>query len=475
MRFLGFDITRRSADGPTVLDLQEKALVPSSSVLTSVPGSSWSGGWHRIMESYAGAWQQNVEVQLADVLTYSALYGLITLIGSDVGKLRPMLVEQDANGIWTETENAAHSPVLRKPNHYQNRIKFYEQWIVSKLVHGNTYVLKVRDASRIVRAMYILDPTRVRPMVAPNGDVYYAIHPDNLSLVSKADMVPASEIIHDVCVPLYHPLVGVSPITACGVAAVQGLKIQENSTLFFSNGSHPGGILTAPGRISQVQADTLKTTWETNYSGANFGKVAVLGDGLKYEQMSVNALDAQLVEQLKMTGEQCCTAFHVPPYMVGIGDPPNYNNIEALNQQYYSQCLQNLIECIELLLDEGLELPRAPRVLGTEFDLTDLLRMDTATRVAAAEKAISAGMAIDEARRRFYGLGPTPGGNVVYLQQQNYSLPALAKRDASADPFGTAKPPAPAPADPEPDDEEEEDDEDVERAALEFMRKELAA
>jgi hypothetical protein len=52
--------------------------------------------------------------------------------------------------------------------------------------------------------------------------------------------------------------------------------------------------------------------------------------------------------------------------MVGIGQPPTYNNIEALNQAYYSQCLQSLIESIELLLDEGLELPKP---LGTEFEL----------------------------------------------------------------------------------------------------------
>jgi hypothetical protein len=56
-----------------------------------------------------------------------------------------VLVEQDSNGIWKEVDVAAFSPVLRKPNRYQNRIKFIEQWVVSKLLHGNTYVLKQRD------------------------------------------------------------------------------------------------------------------------------------------------------------------------------------------------------------------------------------------------------------------------------------------------------------------------------------------
>jgi phage portal protein BeeE len=39
---------------------------------------------------------------------------------------------------------------LRKPNRYQNRIQFWEGWILSKLMRGNTYVLKVRDDNRNV-------------------------------------------------------------------------------------------------------------------------------------------------------------------------------------------------------------------------------------------------------------------------------------------------------------------------------------
>jgi phage portal protein BeeE len=90
----------------------------------------------RIREPFAGAWQRNIDLRPQNVLTHSALYACVTLIASDIGKLRIKLVQQDDDGIWSETESAAFSPVLRKPNHYQNRIKFVEQWILSKLIHG---------------------------------------------------------------------------------------------------------------------------------------------------------------------------------------------------------------------------------------------------------------------------------------------------------------------------------------------------
>jgi HK97 family phage portal protein len=390
--------------------------------------SGRGGWWSVIREPFMGAWQRNAEVHMDTVLTFSAIFACVTLIASDIAKLCLRLVAEDVHGIWTPAESASFSPVLRKPNRYQTRIKFIEQWIVSKLIHGNTYILKARDARGIVKALYVLDPTRVTPLVAPDGAVYYELKRDDLSgLPTDTITVPAREIIHDTMVALYHPLIGVSPIYACGVAAMQGLAIQTNSTSFFTNGSRPGGVLTAPGAIGQATADRLKAYWETNFGGDNIGKVAVLGDGLKYEAMSVNATDAQLIEQLKWTGETVCSCFHVQPYMIGVGPPPPYANVEPLLQQYYAQALQILIECLELCLDEGLELPKP---YGTEVDLDDLFRMDTATRTTAAAAAILSGLSPDEVRFKYHDKGPVKGGNTPYMQQQMYSLAALAERDA---------------------------------------------
>ena len=88
-----------------------------------------------------------------------------------------------------------------------------------------------------------------------------------------------------------------------------------------------------------------------------------LTGGWTYTPITMTAIDSIAVNQLKMSAETVCSCFHVPPYMIGVGQPPTYNNIEALDQQYYSQCLQALIESIELCLDEGLALNKP---LGTE-------------------------------------------------------------------------------------------------------------
>jgi len=462
-----------------------KAAVPNASAslasLSTPYGSS--RGWYPIIrEAFTGAWQRNVVVNQADVLTYSTVWACITLVASDLSKLWIKLVEKDADGICTETENSAYSPVLRKPNHYQTRVKFIECWIISKLVFGNTYVLKERNnrggtENGNVVGLYILDPSLVQVLVGADGSVYYSVGQDNLSGVydDSAPAFPASEIIHDLMVPLYHPLVGVSPIHACGLAAMQGLKIQNNSSSLFESGTTLSGVLTTPHSIPPDAQERLERQWAEQYQGPNnVGKVAILGDDFKFTPMMMTAVDAQLIDQLKWGSEAVCACFHVPGFLVGVGAPPPYTDIQSMLLQYYSTALQALIENVEVLLQEGLEMPKQ---YGVEFDLKALLRMDTKTQVDNATKGILGGLWKPNEARADFDLKPVPGGDTVYLQQQQYSLEALNRRDqmAPAPPTPELTPAGPEPAPPKAFEPDHVPDHLIEDVTESIFRRAMAA
>lgn len=433
MRLLGLTLTRQKAAGQ----------------VSNVDNRGW---WQLIRESFTGAWQQNVEVKASTVQAHHAVFACQSLIASDISKLPCKLVQKDSDGIWGEVSNPAYSPVLRKPNAYQTRIQFFESWVLSKLQTGNAYILKQRDGRGVVVALYVLSPDRCRPMVSEQGDVYYQLSTDHLSGLTEQVTVPAREIIHDRFNTLFHPLVGNSPIYASGLAATQGLAIQNSSARLFQNGARPSGILSAPGEISEPTAQRLKEHWEKNYSGENSGKVAVLGDGLTFHAMTMKAVDAQLVEQLRWSAEVVCSTYHVPLHKVGVGQVPTNNNVQALNTEYYSQCLQALIEAIELCLDEGLGMSEG---IGVEFDIDNLLRMDSLSQMAVLKEGVGAGILAPNEARAKVDRRPVAGGESPYLQEQNYSLAALAKRDAQADPWAAGQPAIDPPA-PANDDQTEE-------------------
>jgi HK97 family phage portal protein len=404
------------------------------------------GGWFGLIrEGWAGAFQQDVVIDAPrDILSFSGVFSPLTLIASDIAKLRIKLVKEDEDGICTEIKTGSpFLPVLRKPNRYQTRIKFIEQWIVSKLLYGNTYVLKQRDGRGIVTALYVLDAQRVTPLVAEDGSVYYKLSADHLSELKEGVTVPASEMIHDRMVCLWHPLVGISPIYACGLSATMGNRIQKNSTKFFDNMSRPSGMLTAPGAISDEVAGRMKAVWEQNFSGNNIGRLAVGGDGLKYEPMTIPAQEAQLIEQLKWTVENIASCFHMPLFMVG-GPVPAGTKVAEQQQMYYSGCLQSLIESLEDHLDEGLSLPTDYYI---ELDLDGLIRMDQSAQMTALAEGVKGSiLAPDEARAKL-NRKPVAGGASPMAQEQNFSLLALSKRDALPDPWASrsaAKVPVPA-------------------------------
>lgn len=412
-----------------------KALPRTLSPVTSFGGgwNGWGDWWGTIKEPFTGAWQRNIEWCADGVISNPTVFSCITLKACDIGKLPMKLVRRTgANGIWEETQSAAFSPVIRKPNRFQNTIQFLMQWIISEQFRGNTYILLERDGRGIVVSMYVLDPNRVQPLVSSDGSIFYQLQPDNLSDTQESITVPASEIIHDRVNPIFHPLIGVSPIFAAGLAAAQSTEIQNNSARFFKNGAKISGILMVPGAVDPIKAAELKAKWDAAYTGENAGKVAVLADGMKFQALTMTAVDAQVIEQLKWDDEKICACFHVPGYKVGVGTMPALGSLAQLNMEYFQQALQIEIAKIEACIKEGLSLPED---YGIWIDESELLRMDEASRWGVYATAIgTAGMTPNEARAREW-MKAMPGGDALYLQQQNFSLEALAKRDARDDPF----------------------------------------
>jgi len=320
-------------------------------------------------------------------------------------------------------------------------------WVLSKLLWGNTYVLKHRDDRCVVNQLHILDPAKVKVLTAPDGSVYYELQSNDLAGLPENTqplVIPARELIHDRWNCLYHPLCGISPLTAITGAIAQAKAISDNSTTFFAKGARPSGVLIAPTKLDPLSAARLKS------DAAQFksGEILIAELGMKYESVSTSAVDAQVIEQLGWTEEKICEVLGMPISILNSSKQPPYANAEASQLQYKSQCLEPHLVSIATCLGEGIDLPS---YLTLEFDDTLLIWIDTMSRVQAAQTATSAGvLSPNEARSEWFGLGPVPGGETPYRQQQDWPLSTLAKREPPTVPA------APPPVQDEPAEEEVE-------------------
>src|SRR4029077_16780921 len=107
-----------------LVSLFQRASPPANLQRPHDRGNWW---WPVVREPFTGAWQRNMETTRESILTFGAVYSCVTLIASDIGKLALRVVEGDRDVIWSPGDGPAFSPILRKPNRWQNRIGFIQQ------------------------------------------------------------------------------------------------------------------------------------------------------------------------------------------------------------------------------------------------------------------------------------------------------------------------------------------------------------
>ncbi|EFI9668841.1 phage portal protein, partial [Escherichia coli] len=165
----------------------------------------WTSLFQAVAEPFAGAWQQGVKADPESVLSFHAVFSCISLISQDIAKMRLRLMQTDTQGIRREKRQGDIARLCRRPNAQQNRIQFFELWLNAKLRHGNTVVLKIRNSRGQIKELRILDWSRVEPLVADDGEVFYRITPDRNCGITEAVTVPAREVIHDRFNCFFHP------------------------------------------------------------------------------------------------------------------------------------------------------------------------------------------------------------------------------------------------------------------------------
>ena len=472
---------RPASSNPTSMRTRRRpARVPvqrATGPLASTQVGAWQWANSGIVrEPFLQAWQKNKEeldTRNPFFMAVGAVYSCVTIIANDIAKLRLMVervrkMKPDTREYDVFLEDRAH-PVaarLRAPNYYETRMRFMERLIISRLMRGNYYVFQefTGPNETVPRSMHVLNPDGCKPLIAPDGSVFYSIAPTPFTSMLFGDMtkvdnnyvVPARFIIHGRMNCLYHPLLGVSPLFAAASAASIAGRIGLNSDTFFANMSRPGGILVAPGEVKEDTAARLQREWDNNYHGAGSGKTAVLTEGLDYKPLAMAATDAQLIEQLRWSVEDIARVFRVPGFLLGNAAQMTFRNSEASMRAYYSGCLGYHLEDIEADFDRAMGFSDAKVVTEqVVFDLSSMLRSESDIRFATYKIGTDSGvLAINDVRVR-EGEVPVIGGDEPRLQMQYVPISKITgetvaptPNPAPVDPNASVPDPAATPPDP---------------------------
>lgn len=399
------------------------------------------------MAIYRPGGSQTVPASKAMDSHFGWVYACVKAISDEMANIQFRLFQIDSEGEHEEVPEHDLLDLLEGVNERQTGPEFRKTLAAHLELTGNAYLylFGVKDADAKPKAMYLLNPGRVRVMIDRTSFPYQVKGYEMVDQDRKFTFQPY-EIVH-----FKYPDPSNQEI---GLGTVQGIAewidndnyAMEFNRNFFRNGARMSGVFeTDMTSIDQMQR--LKTAFEEQFAGVrNAWKSMMMPKGVKWTPTQATSKDMDYANLLDMTAERILAGFRVSRTILGTAESDtNRATAETADYVFAKRTIKPKMEMIVSTFNEFV-VPRFGEDIYLGFN--DPVPEDKQFRTMEMQAAVANKqvMTQNEARAEFLGLGPV----------EDESADKLASA-APAPAFG--KPDPGEPPKKKPEDEDEDGDE----------------
>lgn len=329
-------------------------------------------------------------------LKLSAAWGCVTRNAQVIGSLPLALYEKQADGSRVRVDNELSRILTAAPNPGQTALEFWESMAAAVQLQGNAYAERLTIGRRLVglRPLFGVVPE-------PRGDGrfdYSVLQPDGTRRRLGPDQV-------------FH-LRGFGAGDGLGLSAIKygvnslgaALAADEAAGAMFGGGLMASGVLQSEQTLTPEQREALGGILGQYTGSSRAGKMMVLEAGLKYQQLQMNAEDAQLLETRRFQVEDVCRWFGVPPIIIGHagqGQTMWGTGVEAIMLAWLTTGINPQLRRIEARVLRDLIPAEMRGRWYLEFNREAMLQMDSKAKGDFLSKMVAGGiMSGDEAREK---------------------------------------------------------------------------
>lgn len=374
-------------------------------------------------------------VTIEKALQLDAVWACVNLIRNAVVML-PCLVYR-ADGVTVDTGSYLYEILHDMPNLDDTASDFWAMAALCLCLDGNFFAEKKFNGEKLI-ALNPLPPLAVEVCRDKSNNRYYE-YTEN----GKKRRIAEGKMFHVRGAVLPGCDRGMSPIGVVRNAVGNALAGERVAGKMFANGFQVSGILSSNQILKAEQRKQLGDTLQQFAGSDRVGKVAVLEAGLKYQQLTINPKDAQMLEARQYSVEQICRIFGVPPVMIGHaanGTTTWGSGIEQLILQFTKTCLGPLVKSIESAIYRDLLDSKTRKNTFVKFSMEGILRGDSAARAEFLSKMVGAGIYMPDEARAYENKGPKPGGDKLIVQGAMTPLERLGEQPAANDNVPTEQP-----------------------------------
>ena len=328
----------------------------------------------------------------------------------------PWRAEVKEGDEWVPAEDHPLTDLLEHPNPFMGRQDWIERSVANLYLVGNalTAKLMVRGVVAELWPMWELD--KIQPVPSrTNFIVRYDYRRDGEPIP-----IDPQEVMHLMFQDPGNPFWGLAPLKAAAQVVDTDVEAVRWNKVLLQNRAVGDGVFVSDGPLTQTQWEEARLRVREQYSGADNARAPwVLGNGTKYQPMSINPVEMDWIESRRATRTEIAAVFGVPLPMVGVYDDATLANIETARRIFWEDTVIPLLDDIA----DGINASITPHFgkrgqLRAKYDTSQVpaLRENLEAKVAQYVKLVGAGVPPNMAAQRVgLGIDHIEGGDVALI------------------------------------------------------------
>lgn len=304
----------------------------------------------------------------------------------------------------------------------QTRFMLMKSLVWDMLAHGDG-IAYIKRAS---------DGTPIELIYCPHGSYSIMYNENNRQLyymipsIKKGKIEPIN-VLHFI----KNSTNGVSGIGLSQIA-LQSLNLakatNKSAEKFFDSGCKIDGVLTSSQPMGQKQKQEAKESWEKIYGAyGTGGGIAVLGNDWKYQSISQNSEQSQMLQSREFNITELARYFTISPTLIGDLSHTQYGSLEAAQADFIAHTLLPLISMIQDEFNRKLLKPSERGRIIIDLDEDHIYLSDKSSTATYLSTLTSNGiLSINEARH-ILGLQPIEGGDQHIIAYTDISQNTIEK------------------------------------------------
>lgn len=357
-----------------------------------------------------------------DPMSIPAVFAAVELISNSVAEI-PIQVKTEKEGDETIVEDHPLYDMINSG--LQTKFMLMKMLVVDMLIDGNAFAYIDRDAyGKPVQLIYCPRKSVTIDWNKRTRKLYYKCPDIKTGKIEPIDMIHLIKNSDD-------GINGKGVLYYAKWTLDLAQSTEEAAHGYFDNKCHVAGILSTDSpRLTQDQRNKIRDSWREAHGRSGSG-MAVLEAGMRYQAVSSNSKDAQMLETRLFNLQDIARFFNISPVLLGDLSHSSYSTIEASLLEFVTHTLYPYITLIENEFTRKLLLP-SERDLYIDLDDSYLIKSDKTSQANYLSTLTKGIMSINEARHQL-GLNSVDGADDLIIPYTNIDSNTINKAKEEKD------------------------------------------